>query len=148
MLIGSHCICSQWAYCFTFKCLVSIYLSILQHTFRVPLKPSTFPSSTCIDLLQVIIYTICAAAVCLKCSQYCITVCIGSSKFLYFAAAAIIYNYSNNQQQEQLSSRSIPPRPNTLTFSCTLPCRNLLRVVMIEIHYYCTILYCNIIGEA
>ncbi len=29
--------------------------------------------------------------------------CIGSSKFLYLAAA-VIYNYSNNQQQQQFSS--------------------------------------------
>ncbi len=96
--------CSQWAYCFTFKWLVSIYLSILQHAFRVPLKPSTFPSSTFTDLLWVILNAICAAAVFLKYSQYCIAVCIDSNKFLYSAAAATIYNHSNNQQQEQLSS--------------------------------------------
>ncbi len=35
-LIGSCCIHSQWACCFTFKWLVSIHLSILQRAFRVP----------------------------------------------------------------------------------------------------------------
>ncbi len=34
-----------------------------------PLKPSTFPTSTCIDLLRVIWYAICTAAVCLKYSR-------------------------------------------------------------------------------
>ncbi len=56
-------------------------------------------------------------AVCLKYSQHWIAICTGGSKFLYLlAAAAMIYNYSNNQQQQQ-HSRSIPPRPNTLTLS-------------------------------
>ncbi len=39
------------------------------------------PSSTCIDLLRVILYAICAAAVCLKYSRHRVTKCIGSSKF-------------------------------------------------------------------
>uniref|UniRef100_A0A673JQT8 Contactin-associated protein 1-like n=1 Tax=Sinocyclocheilus rhinocerous TaxID=307959 RepID=A0A673JQT8_9TELE len=34
-----------------------------QRAVKVPLKPSTFPSSTCIDLLLVIIYATCATAV-------------------------------------------------------------------------------------
>ncbi len=47
-LIGSFHISSQWACCSTFKYLASACFSscsILQ-------KPSTFPSSTCIDLLR------------------------------------------------------------------------------------------------
>ncbi len=89
---------------------------------RVSLKPSTFPSSTCIDLLWVILYSSCAAAVCLKFSRHCIAVCTGCSKFLFLlTAAAINDNYSNNQQQ-QLRSRSIPPRSNTLTLSFPSPC--------------------------
>ncbi len=76
-----------------FKKLVSIHFSILQRAFRVLLKHSTFPSSTCIGLLRVILYAICAAAVCLKYSQHCNAIYIGSSKFLYMlAAAVIIYN--------------------------------------------------------
>ncbi len=77
-----------------------------------------------------LIYATSAAAVCLymslKYSQHSICAC--------FAAAAIIYN-SNNQQQQQ-RSRSIPPIPNTLTFSYPSPCQNLQRVVMIELHSY------------
>ncbi len=57
----------------------------------------------------VILYAICAAAVCLKYSQHRIAICIGSSKFLYLpaAAAAIIHNYSNNQQKQQFSRSSV-----------------------------------------
>ncbi len=40
-------------------------------------------SSTCVDLLWVILYAICAAAVWPKCSQHCISLCIGSSKLMY-----------------------------------------------------------------
>ncbi len=58
-----------------------------------------FCSSTCIDLLWDIVYAICTAAVCPKYSKHCIDVCTGSSTCTCFAAAAIIYNYSNNQQQ-------------------------------------------------
>ncbi len=92
-------------------------LEIPAACFRVSLKPFTFPSSTCIDLLWgYFLYDICAAAECLKYSRHCVTISIGSSKSLYLlAAAAIIYNYSNNQQQKL--SRSILPRPNTLTLS-------------------------------
>ncbi len=105
----------------------------LQRALRVPLKPSTFPRSTCIDLLWVILYAACTTVECSKYSLHHICVCTGSSKFLYLlAAAAIIYNYSNNQQQQR--SRSILPRPNTLTLSYPLPC-NLPRVVMIELDF-------------
>ncbi len=68
------CIGSQWAHCSIFKYMTSaccISCSMLQ-------KPSTFPSSTCIDLLQgdsymlyggYLMYVIFAAAVFLTCSQ-------------------------------------------------------------------------------
>ncbi len=116
-LIGSCYICSQWAYCLVFIRLASIHLRFCQRAFSVSRKHFTFPSSTCIDLLRVILYAIfAAAAVCLKYSQHWIAICTGGSKFLYLlAAAAMIYNYSNNQQQQH--SRSIPPRQNTLTWS-------------------------------
>ncbi len=96
-------------------------LAIPAACFRVSLKPFTFPSSTSIDLLWGILYAICAAVECLKYSRHCVTISIGSSKSLYLlAAAAIIYNYSNNQQQKL--SRSILPRPNKLTLSSPSPC--------------------------
>ncbi len=68
------CIGSQWAHCLTFKYMTSaccISCSVLQ-------TPSTFPSSTCIDLLQgdscmlyggYLMYVIFAAAEFLTCSQ-------------------------------------------------------------------------------
>ncbi len=59
------------------------------------------PSSTCIDLLWVILYTICAAAVCLKCSQHHISVCIGSSKFLY-----LLFSSSSNNLQVTITNSS------------------------------------------
>ncbi len=52
-----------------------------------------------------ILYAICAAAVCLKYSQHHIAVSIRSSKFLYLLVAAteIINNFSNSQQQRSRS---------------------------------------------
>ncbi len=102
-------------------------LEIPAARFQSSLKPSTFPSSNCIYLLQVISYAICAAAVCLTYSWHCITICIGNSKFLYLhaAAAAIIYNNSYNKQHQQFSSSVADlfrPRPNTLTLSYSSPC--------------------------
>jgi len=52
-LIGSCCISSQWANCSAFKHLVSICCSSAA-CFQ---KPSTFPSSTCIDLLHAILHS-------------------------------------------------------------------------------------------
>ncbi len=43
-LIGSFCISSQWAFCSTFKFLVSACCG----SYSALQKPSTFPSSTCI----------------------------------------------------------------------------------------------------
>ncbi len=104
----------QWSYCFTFKCLVSIFTEL----FAARFQPSTLLNSTCIDLLRVILYAICVAAVCLK-SHTTVSLnalAAASSCTCFAAAAAIIYNYSNNQQQQQ-RSRSILPRPNALTRS-------------------------------
>ncbi len=92
-LIGSCCIRSQWAYCLAFTWLTSIRLRFLQRAFNISLIHFSFPSSSCVDLLRVILYAICATAVCLKYSWHRIAIFIGSSKFLYLlAAAAIIYN--------------------------------------------------------
>ncbi len=115
--------------------LAALHLNVwlaftLQHfaaAFRVLLKLSTFPNSTCIDLLLVIKYAVCA--VCLKyfdrsvpqhrsVSTYIMALAVASSSTC-FAAAAKIYNNNNQQQQH---SRSIPPIPNTLTLSYPLPC--------------------------
>ncbi len=46
-LIGFLCISSQWARCSAFKYVASAYCS----SCSALQKPSTFPSSTCIDLL-------------------------------------------------------------------------------------------------
>ncbi len=64
----SFCISSQWACCSTFKHLASACCS----SCSALQKPSAFPSSTCIDLLQgdftyaiyegYFIYVVCAAA--------------------------------------------------------------------------------------
>ncbi len=91
------------------------------------LKPSTLPSSTCIDLLWVSLFAICVPAVGLKYSQHR----IGSSKFLF-----LICSSSTNLQQQQFDSSSVADRlrPNTLTLSYPLPCSNLPSVVMIEIN--------------
>ncbi len=64
--------------------------------FQSSSETSIFPSSTCIDLLRVILYAFCAAAVCLKYSQRCIGVCTGSSKVCTCFAAAAISNSSSN----------------------------------------------------
>ncbi len=47
-LFGSFCISSQWACCSTFKYLANACCS----SWSELQKPSTFPSSTCIDLLR------------------------------------------------------------------------------------------------
>ncbi len=90
---------TSWACCFTFKWLVSIQQSNYQHAFTVLLKPSTFPSSTCLDLLR-LFYMLFVQQQCLKYSAL-YHICTGSS-CTCFAAAAIIYN--NNNQQQQFSS--------------------------------------------
>ncbi len=116
-LIGYFCISSQWARCSTFKYLASACCS----SCIALKKPSTFPSSTCIDLLRgdsCMLWGL--FHICYMCSSsisYMLTAgccgCIGSRKSRYLVC------YSNN------ISRSIPPRPNTLPLSCTLPCQSL-----------------------
>ncbi len=107
---------SQLASCFTFKWLVSIHKSNSWHAFRDPLKPFTFPSSTCIDLLR-LLYCICylfSSSVLNThntVSAYGLTV--ASSCTCFAAAAAIIYNNSNNQLQR---STSIPPNSVILSY--------------------------------
>ncbi len=70
------CIGSQWALCSTFKYMTSACCS----SWSMLQKPSTFPSSTCIDLLwgdscmlyggySIYVIQVCAAAVFLACSQ-------------------------------------------------------------------------------
>ncbi len=105
-----------------------VWVTILGHTplpLPLPLpplkKPSTFPSSTCIDLLRgdsCMLWGL--FHICYMCSSsisYMLTAgccgCIGSRKSRYLVC------HSNN------ISRSIPPRPNTLPLSCTLPCQSL-----------------------
>ncbi len=87
------CIISQWACCSVFKNLTSVCCS----SCSMLQKPSTIPSSTCIDLLDVsymwgLFHVISAASV---------------------AVARLC------------SSRSVLPRPNTWTFSFTLLCQTL-----------------------
>ncbi len=106
---------SQLASCFTFKWLVSIHKSNSRRAFRDPLKPFTFPSSTCIDLLR-LLYCICylfSSSVLNThntVSAYGLTV--ASSCTCFAAATAIIYNNSNNQQQ-----RSTSILPNSVILS-------------------------------
>ncbi len=63
--------------------------------------------------MEVISYMLYAASVFLTCSQQHVVdvlavACLGT--------------------QQQQRSRSIPSRPNTLTLSCTVPCRSLLKL--------------------
>ncbi len=85
------CIGSQWARCSTFRYMTSACCSscsLLQ-------KPSTFPSSTCIDLLWgdscmlyggYFMYVICTAAVFLKCSQQHVVVVLAVASLCTYCA--------------------------------------------------------------
>ncbi len=87
-LTGLFCISSQWACCSTFKYLASACCS----SCSALQKPSTFPSSTCIDLLQgdfmYVTFHICfmcsSSSIKSACRNYMLTEarlcgCIGSS---------------------------------------------------------------------
>ncbi len=110
-LIGSFCISRQWACCSTFKYLASAFCSNCS-TLQ---KPSTFSSSTCIDLLR--------GDWCMLYGGYFIYVMCNSSISYTLTSACCGYIGCSKSQQQR--SRSIPPRPNTLTLSCTLPCQTL-----------------------
>ncbi len=123
------CIGSQWARCSTFKYLANACCS----SSSALQKPSTFPSSTCIDLLwgDHVCYggyswVICAAAVFLTCSQQHVVDVLAVARYLLCC-----------------SSRSVPPRPNTLTLSCTLPCKSLRELSWQNLfcHNYCQRLF-------
>ncbi len=91
----------------------NIWLVLAVAVFSVLQKPSTFPSSTCIGLLwgDHVCYGGYSCYMCSSSISYMLTAacwgCIDSSKSWYLLCRS--------------SSRSIPPRPNTLTLSCTLP---------------------------
>ncbi len=104
------CISSQWAQCSIFK-----YLALVCCSSRSTLqKPSTFPSSTCIDLLW--------GDSCMLYGGYSYGYMCSSSISYMLAAACCGCIVGSSKQQH---SRSIPPRLNTWTFSCTLPCKSL-----------------------
>ncbi len=79
-------------------------------------KPSSFPSSTCIDMLR---------------SDFMYIIQMLNVQKQYFSHAHSIMLWMYWQQQvsvlvlPQQCSRSIPPRPNTKTLSHTLPCQTL-----------------------
>ncbi len=96
MTVSFH-ISSQWACCLTFKHLASVCCS----SCNALQKPSTFPSSTCIDLLWVnLIYALYGG--------YLLYVPQQSLDVLVVASLS------------SRRSRSIPPRPNISTIPCTV----------------------------
>ncbi len=78
-----------------------------------------FPSSTCIDLLQVIIYAICAAVLNTD-STVSASILALASFCTWFAAASIIYKDSNNQQQQQRNGSVTETKYTNLVISITI----------------------------
>ncbi len=102
VLPTAPCVCVCVCVC-SLLTAVCVHLDELnaEHKFRVWVTIP--PHITSFRFL--ILYAICAAAVCLKYSQHHIAVSIRSSKFMYLLVAAteIINNFSNSQQQRSRS---------------------------------------------
>ncbi len=110
------CVSSQWAHCSVFKYLAFVWCSSWAAHFRNPPPSPAPPVQICYEGIHVCYMGLFMCYMCSSSISYMLTAaccgCIGSSNFLYLLGRSS-------------SSRSIPPRPNTLTLSHILPSQSL-----------------------
>ncbi len=122
------CISSQWAHCSIFKYLAFVCCRSSQLTSETLHLPQLHLYRSATGWFTYAMGVIHMCYMCSSSISYMLTAaCCGCSKSQYLLCH---------------SSRSIPPRPNTLTLSCTLPCnpskschdRNIKKSVCLWIH--------------